>query len=92
VNIRSRSIVNRNRIAAKKKARAYTVTPKALAQRRAAQPNAVAAGTLAGKSTGPKTEAGKDAMPGSTADSPRRTCNGSASARRASRSCSRNRA
>lgn len=61
---RTRSIVNRQRIAANaaKPKRAYTMSEAALEQRRAAQPAAVAAGTLAGKSTGPITEAGKAAV------------------------------
>lgn len=42
--------------------RAYTMSPEALAQRRAAQPAAVAAGTMAGLSTGPVTEQGKAAV------------------------------
>ena len=42
--------------------RGYTMSPAAMAQRRAAQPGAVAAGTLAGKSTGPITEEGKAAV------------------------------
>jgi hypothetical protein len=41
---------------------AYTMSPAALGQRRAAQPLAVAAGTKAGKSTGPRTEEGKAAV------------------------------
>lgn len=62
---RRRSIVDRNRVAAnkaRKERRPYTLSEAALAQRRAAQPAAVAAGTLAGKSTGPVTEAGKAAI------------------------------
>lgn len=42
--------------------RPYTMSDAAMAQRRAAQPAAVAAGTLAGKSTGPRTEEGKAAV------------------------------
>ena len=57
-----RSIVSRTRINANAPARRkYTMSQKALEQRRAAQPAAVQAGTLAGKSTGPITEAGKAA-------------------------------
>ncbi len=62
--VRSRSIVNKNRLAAlaERRKRPYTLSEAALAQRRAAQPAAVAAGTLAGKSTGPTTERGKAAV------------------------------
>lgn len=42
--------------------RPYTMSDAALAQRRAAQPAAVAAGALAGKSTGPRTDEGKAAV------------------------------
>lgn len=45
-----------------KERRSYTMSPEALAQRRAAQPAAVAAGTLAGLSTGAVTEEGKAAI------------------------------
>lgn len=55
----SRSIVNRQRVEQVRAKRKLSAAE--LAQRRAAQPKAVAAGTLAGKSTGPRTEAGKDA-------------------------------
>lgn len=55
----SRSIVNRQRVERVREKRKLSAAE--LAQRRAAQPKAVAAGTLAGKSTGPITESGKAA-------------------------------
>jgi len=60
---RSRSIVNRQRIAAQKPPkRAYTMSEAAVAQRRLNAPIALAAGALNGKSTGPITEEGKAAV------------------------------
>lgn len=61
MSARRKSIVSRARIGAntERVKRPYTMSEAALAQRRAAQPAAVQAGTLAGKSTGPRTEEGK---------------------------------